>query len=156
MNDKALKRFAMISEILGGLAVIVTLIILIFEVRGNTQAVRAATYDSLVGSLVDQRMAMITDNELQEMDFVQASEGREAFTPRQSRMFFNLFVSRFQNYERAYTQWRAGNLDDDSWERFKLRICNDSGNPAFEVNVGSEIDRLTTASFTDFRKNQCK
>lgn len=43
MNQK-LSNWASIAEILSGIAVVISLILLLFEVQGNSEAVRAATF----------------------------------------------------------------------------------------------------------------
>jgi len=43
-----LERWALIAEIIGGLAIVVTLAILIFEVRNNTAAIQAQTIEAQV------------------------------------------------------------------------------------------------------------
>lgn len=154
MNEK-LQQYALIAEIVGGIAVVVTLIFLAFEMRANTQAMRAATYDSLVADIANWRLIYTTDEELQEIDFLRITEGRDALSPLQARYDANVVIALFQHYERAFIQWRAGNLDDSAWDRFERAICGPSGNPGFEQDVGSTLDTFTTVEFTEFRKNQC-
>ena len=145
----------MISEIIGGIAVIVTLVFLVVEVRANTQAVKSATYDSLVADTVDWRMTIATDNEIQALNFITNTEGRGQLTPQQSNLDRIINVAVFQHYERAFLQWELGNLDDVGWERFKNQMCRPTGNPGFEANVGIRIDEITTERFTSYRKSEC-
>jgi len=46
-----LEKYALIAEIVGGFAIVLTLVILLLEVRGNTEAVQAATYRDVVESI---------------------------------------------------------------------------------------------------------
>ncbi len=155
MNNEKLQRFALIAEIIGGTAVLVTLGVLVFEIRGNTEAVRTATYDALAADIADWRLNQVSDNELAETNFILSTEGRSALTPRQSLLNATNTIVLYQHYERAYIQWQAGNLDDSDWERFRSILCAPVGNPGFEVQVGQRLDRITTNRFTDYRKNQC-
>jgi hypothetical protein len=155
MNNEKLQRWALISEIVGGAAVLLTLILLLLEVRQNTQAIRTATYDDLVADLADFNMNIATDDELGQMRFLNSTEGRDPLTDYQLFLLIQINLVRFQHYERAYIQWRAGNLEDSLWERFRDRICSISGDTDFEAQVGPPLDTSTSSEFRDFRLNQC-
>ncbi len=51
-----LERLALIAEIIGGIAIVITLIVLIYETRQNTIATYAASYDQLAADMADWRM----------------------------------------------------------------------------------------------------
>jgi len=155
VKNEKLQYYALIAEIAGGIAVIVTLVVLIFEIRGNTQAVRTATYDALAADIANWRSNFVTDNELAEIDFIVFTEGRDSLTPRQARRDSSHTLILFQHVERVFLQWEAGNLDDSDWERFRRVLCNPAGSPRFEEYVGQRLDLVTTDRFTDYRNNQC-
>ena len=46
-----LEKWALIAEIVGSFAIVATLIVLIVESRGNTEAIRASTYQAVVDSI---------------------------------------------------------------------------------------------------------
>lgn len=155
MNEQKLQRFALVAEIAGGVAVIVTLVILIFEVNANTRATKAATYDALVADIANYRMEISRNEPLIEAEFIRRTEGMEALTPRQKHRREFSYSSLFLQFERAFIQWQAGNLDDEAWQRFHVSICRISSHPEFEGSVGRVIDQMTTASFQDYRKSAC-
>jgi len=61
MKNEKLQKWALIAEIVGGLAIVVSLVFLIIEVRGNSNLIRANAYDQNIQSLVDWRMWVISD-----------------------------------------------------------------------------------------------
>lgn len=154
MNDQKLQRLALISEIVGGIAVIVTLVVLIFEVRENTETLKAATYDSLVADLAQHLLENTHDEQVFEAQFIRSTEGLDALTPRQLLRRQQVFVTQFMHYERAFIQWQAGNIDDEAWNRFHRAICRIAG-PEFEESVGPRINGITTDSFRLYRANNC-
>ena len=154
MSNKILKKWALISEIIGGMAILITLVLLLIELQQNTAAIRTATYDDLVADLADYNLTQITDNELSEMRF-ETRVDLSSITERQQYMLNRATLVRFQHYERAYIQWAAGYLDESQWERFRFYLCSLSGDPLFEEQVGSTIDRATSAEFTQYRRTQC-
>ena len=60
MNQK-LSDWASIAEILSGIAVVVTLIVLIIGIRDNTDSVRASTYADSLDRLNDFQMDVLVD-----------------------------------------------------------------------------------------------
>lgn len=44
-----LERLALLAEVVGGAAIVISLIVLVLEVRQNTAAVRASTYEEEQG-----------------------------------------------------------------------------------------------------------
>ena len=155
MKNEKLQNWALISEIVGGVAILITLVLLLLGIQQNTRAIRAATYDDLVADLANYNMTLTTDNEIDEIVFQVSAEGRESLTDRQRFQYMQINLVRFQLYERAYIQWIEGNLDDSLWERFKVRICAASGGADFEEQVGSRLNSVTSQEFTQFRLNQC-
>lgn len=155
MNNEKLQRWALVSEIAGGAAVLLTLILLLLEVRQNTQAIRTATYDGLVADLAHYNMTIATDDELGQMRFLNINGGRDSLTDYQLFLLTQINVARYQHYERAYIQWRAGNLEDSLWERFRDRICSVNGDTDFEAIVGPTLNISTSSEFRNFRLNQC-
>ena len=59
-----LADWANIAEVLSGLAVVVTLILLVMGIRDNTAVARASVYDSAIGSLNDFRALIINDRDV--------------------------------------------------------------------------------------------
>jgi hypothetical protein len=155
MENENLRKFALIAEIIGGLAVVTSLAILVFEIQGNTRALQASTYDSIVADLANARYENSRNESTMEAIFVRSSEGFDALTPKQSHLLDEQALALFQIYERAFIQWESGNLDDRAWVRFSRVICQASGDVSFEEQLGPRLDRLTTDSFTEYRKNQC-
>ena len=62
MSRERIKYWAQISEIIAAVAVVVTLIFLIFEVRENSDLVRADSFNRSIESLVEWRSAIATND----------------------------------------------------------------------------------------------
>ena len=83
MNNDRLKKWALISEIIGGIAVVVSLVFLILEIKHNTresklntQAIEISVYNDLISNIMS-----INENIIEEGDFaeivVKANSGEE-------------------------------------------------------------------------------
>jgi len=62
MNQK-LSDWASIAEIISGIAVLVTLVFLVLEIRAGTNVTRASMYGDILDSLVENRTLRIEDSE---------------------------------------------------------------------------------------------
>lgn len=51
MENQQLQKWALIAEIIGGLAILATLVILVFEINASTQAMRAQTAQEIWNQL---------------------------------------------------------------------------------------------------------
>ncbi len=147
-----LNEFAKVAEIVASIAVIFSLFIVILEIRNNTQAVKIASYDSLVAATSEWTILNATDNEVSEMNFIVLTEGNDSLTPRQRRIRTDMNVALYQIYERAYIQWAAGNLEESQWERFRGQICV-ARPPAFYEHVAPRLETRVSSAFNEFRKS---
>ena len=105
-----LEKWALIAEIVGSLAVVMTLIFLIFEVRGSTEATLAANRQSLAGRVEFLLMAEATSRELAEVTAKAAQE-----TPLdavESQMYFSYVAARVRSAEEAFLQFQDGQLSE--------------------------------------------
>jgi hypothetical protein len=144
-----LSEYAQIAEVVSGLAVVITVIVLVFEVRNNTAAVESATYDSLVSDMTAWRLAVVSNPSLIENIYSTQqlnSEGIEGVRIYERQY---ILMASFHIYERAYIQWQAGNLAGEGWERFERQICLDQG-PGFKEGMGPRIKEAVIESFYEF------
>jgi len=63
MNQK-LSDLASVSEIVASVAVVITLILLIINVRENTEVIRSNSYDDLLGDVNEQALVIVQDERL--------------------------------------------------------------------------------------------
>lgn len=151
MNKEKLQTWALIAEIIGGFAVVLSLILLLIGVRENTDTLKAATYDSLLADLGEHRRAVFTNDSLTEF----SSKPRENLTPAEQSRVQSSILSVYYIFERAFIHWETGNLDENGWERFSRIICNQYQGPEFQDYYNAYIDQFTTQSFQNFRSNEC-
>lgn len=105
-----LEKWALVAEIVGSAAVVVTLIFLIIEVRGNTEASLAANRQSLAGRTEMLLMAHATSPTLAE---VIDKAHQEAPLSRAEQDMYGVYVAaRLRNAEEAYLQFLDGQLSE--------------------------------------------
>jgi hypothetical protein len=119
MNRKRIRNWASIAEIVSGIAVVVTLIFLIFEVRENSDLVRAESFNRGIESLVEWRSAIVS-NDAALMVMAEHFEYEDPEELRRQMLLVNLWSI----YEKTYYSQQYGLVGPAEWERFQTRICS--------------------------------
>ena len=104
-----------IGEVVGGAAVVATLVYLAAQIRQNTRSVRSAIFHNVTKSFNEQVTELFRDPELARIydtgliDYDSLSQA--------DRLRFQMFVQvQFRNYENLYFQHRQRLLDPEIWE----------------------------------------
>ena len=117
-----LEKWALIAEIVGSFAIVVTLVILVVEIRTNTEAVRATTAQSLISSSRDFLLALALDEDfsrIRQLGQIDQSTLTDDEVVR-CRTFARGNWLYFQN---VWIQWTLGVVDDRVWQSFVRIFC---------------------------------
>ena len=101
-----------ISEIIGAIAVVVSLIYLAGEVRQNTRAIRGSTLDAITAH---QQFELQWSSELG-ASFRKSLEAPDTLTYEESWKLSEWMTAAFAARQNEYHQFRQGLLDDAVWE----------------------------------------
>lgn len=113
-----LSDLANIGEALGGLAVLVSLIYLILELRRSTKtAISASAWNATV-ALAELCEGLSHNRELSALIIRAGVEStrREELTDDEFSQYFMFFRSLLFKYEAQWYLWREGTLTDEMWE----------------------------------------
>ena len=108
-----LEKWALIAEIVGSFAVVVTLIILIVEVRGNTEELRAATLSDLAGRT--QEMQLLPTRHPQYADVIARMLAGDELTAAEIIQSESSLVATLKLTEESFIAYRDGRLDEVIW-----------------------------------------
>ncbi|MDX1646917.1 MAG: hypothetical protein R3304_07220 [Longimicrobiales bacterium] len=103
-----------VAEMVGAVGVIATLIYLAMQVRHNTRAVRAQTYDSFVSQFRNWNEPMRAHEEMAER-FHELMEDVESLSPREQRHAVHVLYDFTRLAENLLYQHREGMLSDAVW-----------------------------------------
>lgn len=119
MNNELVKNFL---EFGGGLAVLLGLVFVGVELRQNTAAVEAATFQDLTDASSDYILTIASDPEIARINMVGSAspDGLNELEEYQYNMLARSFWVRMQN---VYSQWQRGTLTDEDWELYESVIC---------------------------------
>jgi len=152
MNRK-LSDWASIAEIVGGLAVVITLFFLILGIRDNTDVTRVSVYSDLMKSLNDLEANALGDPELSRIlgayfanDFQELNESDKLMLTRYLHILF-------RGYEVAFFSQEFDVIGEPEWSRFERLICINWGR--VETSGVSGLDVVLTESFLSYISESC-
>ena len=159
MKSEKLKSWALIAEIIGGIAVIVTLVFLVVETRENTNALKAQTYQDLMQQVNNFREIILNNKQRYELEEKLERDGWESLTRAEQQDLRLPIQINWGIYESAYYANERGVLGEDEWVRFQIQICRnwESRNRLYWYPPDAlSLDELLTPVFLSYVKNNCE
>jgi hypothetical protein len=120
-------------EIVGALAVLVGLIFVGMELRQNTAAVQAATFQDLIHASSDFLVDIGSDPETQRIYAIGRLDPG-ALTPDEHRQYVSIQQAFWLRMQNAFMQWRRGTLIDEDWIVYQSIICESASVPGPEAH----------------------
>ncbi|MDA1370815.1 MAG: hypothetical protein O2971_08665 [Proteobacteria bacterium] len=150
-----ISKFKEIGEALSIVAVLITLVFLILEVRENTAAIRTESYGESITRLNDWRLQLASDKELTRM-FAQFNSGNLTnLDGTESQQFSFVYGSLWSIYESAYFARSYGTLGESEWIRFEQMMCRQF-ELVTEQDYWSSMDLLLSPEFKSYAQAQCE
>jgi hypothetical protein len=106
-----LEKWALGAEILGGVAIVVTLIVLVIEVRGNTSAIQAQTINTQVANERERRGWLFLD-EGGIAELVFRNRSGEPLSEFESWRLGRYYASLLEDFEWQFGEVQAGRLPE--------------------------------------------
>jgi hypothetical protein len=106
-----LQKWALVADITSGIAVVVTLVVLILEVRGNTEALLAGNRQAIAVRTSELAMTIAGDPELAAIQARFVGRGVDAETQQAT----SYIVAVLQTVQEAYFLRQEGSLDEATW-----------------------------------------
>ena len=146
-------KVKLMVEASGAIAVLLGLVFVGLELRQNTYAVEAATFQSLTDASNEFIMSIATDAELTKIytsglsDVTQLSED-------EYQRFLMVVRSYWVRMQNVFSQWQRGTLSDQDWRLYQAVICGapeGSSEPADGITTTFDEHRIIlSAEFQDF------
>ena len=145
MNQK-LSDWASIAEIFGGIAIVISLVFVGIQIKGNTGATQAATFQQHMGYEIEFLQRTSENPELgaafwrfngaktsEELEAVSAELGPERLGQAQG-----MFLSQIRIFEDVFLQHRAGSFSEDGWNAREPLVRSIALHPIFH-----DMDRVS-------------
>lgn len=118
-----LEKWALIAEIVSGVAVVATLIFLIIEIRGNSDAIRADMQINVSGRTIQHINDSISNPAL--LEAISREVRGEELSVAQEYVLSQSFGARMKLAEESFLVYRDGNLDEEVWlTRAEIALFN--------------------------------
>lgn len=111
-----LQEWALVAEIVGAIAVVVSVLYVGLEVRQNSATLEAASFQAVSDSLTDFTASIGRGAELTRIYTAGLAEGRSGLTDSEWNQFNLLMVAMVRRLENAYFQDQQGFIPEDQWD----------------------------------------
>jgi hypothetical protein len=123
MNQK-LSDWASVAEIISGIAVVVTLLMLFLGIRENSEITRASMYADVIVGLNDTTRDIYRYPELNRLwwRFTEGENLADLNVEEQFRLE-QMVRALFRDFDRAFIAVQGGIIGSTEWQRFERPIC---------------------------------
>jgi len=153
-----IEKWTLIVESVGTIAIVASLLVLVIQVRDNTEVTRTASFDAMTQSNNDWRSDLLNNPELFELYY----NFREGVIPTRKEdgiknvKLVMLLINLFTNHNRAYIAYQ-NRLDSDEWDRIRRGLCSDRASlRRANDELRDRIFALLTTEFVAYMENNCK
>jgi hypothetical protein len=147
-----LQNWASIAEIGSGVAVVLTLIVLIAGIRENNALIRATMYTDRIESVNAFSLAVAQDPDLGRMWQAYVDGTTQELPEQDMPRLVNLLQTLLRTYETAWFAREAGFIGDAEWTRFDGSIC--TGYRRSQA-TGFDFDIVLTVPFREYVVEKC-
>jgi len=116
-------RVKAIADAVGLAAVMLGLVFVGLELRSNTEAVKAATFQSLTDISNDYVMQIAADPDLARIVHTARASGLAALSPSDSARFWSTERAFWVRMQNVFSQYSRGTLTDDDFRMYREVIC---------------------------------
>ena len=139
-----------LGELIGSVALLISLIYVAIEIRKNTEAARTSTYQSVVSDFGSFTQTVITTPGLSSL-LAAGQEDYENLDSDQKARVSQLFFVCYHYFENMYYQARKGYLEDDVWLGWKRLMLSYHARPGYQAwwNLRRHVFSESFAEFMD-------
>jgi hypothetical protein len=123
MRRLTLADWAAVSEIIGSVAIVLSLLFVGLELRRNTRSVQGATLQSVNEIARQQLLLHAADSNINRIYMV-GDRDLSKLTSEERMRFFWLDRSFWLGMQTVFRQWQLGVLPDDEWKVYNTVICD--------------------------------
>jgi len=147
-----------VSEAVGALAVVVTLLFLAVQLRQNTRTVRNA-YRSQITETVSNSISIMQTPEFARV-MVKVMNSPEALEPEDKLIFGSFMLRILRIWEDAYFQWRDGDYIAEAWNSNRIYMLDTLSIPGlygfFETRKAWLDDRFVEYIDSELKNHSAK
>ena len=116
-----LESLGNVGELIGGFAVVISLVYLAIQVRQNSKTTRAEMFQRFSISLQSDLIALGRDP-LASRVWNAGLRSWDDLSEEEQGQFSGMLTGMFTGFESTFCQYRSGLLEEDLWESFQTRL----------------------------------
>lgn len=137
MNKRSMAEWAALAEVIGAAAVVVSLLFVAFNIKQNTAAIEASTWESFLDRSERINLLLAESGELAQI--VERGEADpDQLTPSENFRFRHVARLRFGAWEAVFNHYSIGRLDATNWQLWNDFYMDLLDHPGYR-HVWSEI-----------------
>ena len=155
MSDSKLQKWALTAEIIGGIAIVVSLVFVGYEIRHSTKeaelnrrAVEVTAYQELIKNIFDLNDDVVHDPAF--ADIWEKSGKNEPMDPTEQMRLTEWFMSHFRHGDMAYFQYQKGIIDQQRLNSALNIIVKRTSRTPFAQSLWDERKHFILKEYTDY------
>ena len=147
MSTSKEHRIRLALEALSGFAVLIGLVFLGLQLRQNTAAIQAATFQDLVHTSSQFNVAIATNPVVRGV-YLAGWQNPEGFDESEREVWLLLQSAYWARMQNVFFQYQRGTLTEADWQAYRVNICGSAVSPGGNAHWRS--DGILTPLFKDF------
>ena len=150
MKEK-LQEYALLAEIISAVGIIISLVFVGFQIRDNTVASQAATYQASVGYDIELLMHLSADPDLSRIiDIYTYGDDASSLSANDIVRAQYEFTALLRHLENLYLQHELGMLSDESWTTRQAFMEATLTSPGYARFQSAPTARNFSGAFLDY------
>jgi len=160
MENLKLQKWALTAEIIGGLAVVISIGFVAFELNQNTdeaalntRVLEIAAFENLTQSIIDINNLVITNSGLSDL-INKYSQSKVEDVPVEDRLRLRLlYTNIFRHGSMAYFQYERGAINREQLDSLLSNVQGFAGNSLFALKRLDEMANNFGVEYIEYLKN---
>ena len=114
-----LDNLAALAEVIGAVAVVISLVYVGYQVKQNTKAIKTQVHETVVGHVLEAEGALLNNADLAEI-MVRTNSDPGSLSPADELRANTYYTFEFVNWESAFLHFHRGFVDKQTWHRWDL------------------------------------
>lgn len=149
---QVLEEYALMAEIFSAFSIIISLIFVGLQIKGNTKATRASTFHE-IAALDIQILLSLAKNQESARIITAYREKPEELSQEEQYYGFHMFAAEIRHVENLFLQNENKMLSSKDWESRKALVEGMVLTPAFGALLESPFKKFFDGSFIEFGAN---
>ena len=146
MSENKIINYKSTFEFASAFGVVLGLLFVGLELRHNTEAVEAATFQSLTDASNSYLLAIATNTEVLRTD-VQGHNDPSKLNELETARFYFIMRSYWLRMQNVYSHWQRGTLSDHDWDLYKSVLCDKESVTAGQLATFKDHKHILSPEF---------